>query len=306
MPLFSFSRRRRPGVPADGAQRGMLVKQRYKWYANLCSFLLPAAIALEEQVRVHHRIIMTENTDLELTADQTAVALRQIRSTFGGLGTIAEALNKNTPLSAELAHNVLYVCEHYLADLGKALNIQTDGAKAIADRFAKLQEANARIHELEAQLGNSQAPELTQMNLKNLTARITAWWAQEGFGHVSDVDFGQYGCDVTFSINLFGDFPLIDSETPISDKEQKQLWYQRLRDQGYVLSIGQGDKDVVDCDATRQTLLALFSTHLPSSRVQSLKNQGNRHSVLVLREAKVFIRNIADIAALSVREDPAD
>lgn len=244
--------------------------------------------------------------DIVLSPDQTAVALREIKNAFGALSTIAEALQKNLPLNAKLVHDILYVSEHYLADLGKVLKVETEGAAVIAKRTADIKVANMRIRELEAQLGNTQSPEATQMSIQNLAERLTKWWTQVGFGHVSSLHFGRYGCEVNFSCHLFGDYVLIDSKTPLTDKQKKVLWHKNLETEGYVLADTRGEISVADCDASRNTLRSFFAKYLPSARVTAFENYGDPEGVFVLRSVKVFIKNISEVPDLPILPELGD
>jgi hypothetical protein len=156
------------------------------------------------------------------------------------------------------------------------------------------------VRELEAQLGNAQSPELTQLGVRTLEERINAWWRHEGFGLVSETTFGPYICKVKLSCGLYGDYSSTLSETPISDKERKRLWLDSLREQGYVLTDEKHEVGVLDCDASRAALCAFISSRLPTARIVSFENHVRRQSGYVLRGAEVIIRDWEEIMALPV------
>lgn len=251
--------------------------------------------------------IPAEAPFLVLNEDQVAVAQRHIKDAHFALATITQCLEGKMPLTEELVKNCLSVSEYQLRDLCKTLGVETHGAAEIDERHAKLRAANMRIRELEGQLGDSNAPELTQMGVKRLSEHLNKWWDLEGFGHIAELKFGPYGVDVKFSCNLFGDFHLIGSKTPVSDRERKALWYASLAERGFVLCVEEGEREpaVDDCDQSRRTLADLFTSRMPSAFVTSFHGHGRRGQY-VLRDVEVFIRNYADILALPVPEPKED
>ncbi|WP_455233157.1 hypothetical protein [Geopseudomonas aromaticivorans] len=243
---------------------------------------------------------MSQQPDILLDADASAVALGKIKDVQFALATIAEPIKAGQPLSHELARNVLRVSEYNIAEIGQKIGVETQTAADIEKRHADLRAANLRIRELEAQLGNAQAPEATQMSLRTLNDRLNAWWRKEGFGLVSETAFGPYGCKVTFSCHLFGDFTLIDSPTPVSDKERMAQWHDSLRQRGFMLVSASREVEIADCDASRKALCDLIMEHMPSARVISIGNHSHRGQGFTVRNMEVFIRKLEDILELPV------
>lgn len=241
--------------------------------------------------------------DIVLNPDQQAVALRHLREVQSGLALLAQQLQKQEPLSPELTRNVLGVAEYELCDLAQTLGVATDTTARIEERHAQLRTANLRIRALEAQLGQAQSPELTQAALKILEARLNEWWDLEGFGHISELSFGPYGCRARFSCHLFGDFSLTRSETPVSDKERKALWHADLRQRGFSLLDDGREVELADLDSCRQALIALFRHRLPTAKVMSFDNHLRHGTDFVLRDVTVMIYSLAEI--LSLPQKPA-
>lgn len=243
---------------------------------------------------------MQDNPDISLNADQLAVTAKTIQDVQFAMATIADSLKRTGAVDAQLATSVLRVSEHYLADLGKLLGIPTQTAQEIEERSARLREANLRIRALEKQLGDVQAPALTQLSLNKMADQLNAWWDLEGFGHVSNIHFGAYGCEVDFCCHLFGNFRVIDSDTPVSDKERKRLWHENLAERGFVLTNEGREVAVCDCDQSRKVLMELFAVRLPSASVRSFDNHYKKGSGATLEGVKVFVRDIAEFLALPV------
>jgi hypothetical protein len=240
---------------------------------------------------------------IELNADQKAVALKHIIELQQAMGTVASVLKGpdasvfKDGLPRGLATNCLSLAEHRMADLGKLLGIETDSAAEMENRFARVRAANMRVRELEAQLGTAQGPDVTKACLKQLDAQLNSWWDLEGFGHISDLSFGKYGCKAKFSCSLFGDFSF-QSDTPVSDKERRVLWHASLQERGFVLEQDGRDWEIRDCDASRDALMKLFALRLPSAKVTSFDNHQGHSSGFKMRAVEVFIYELAEIGNL--------
>ncbi|HDR9105465.1 hypothetical protein [Paraburkholderia sp. A3RO-2L] len=236
-----------------------------------------------------------------LTADTQAVALRKATDMYHAIGAVISTVSGE--FDRELAVNALKAAEFNLMGVCQTLGIELDGIVERESRYAQLREANMRIRELEAQLGNSVSPDLTQSSLKVMSQRLNDWWDLEGFGHIQDIAFGKYGCSVTFSCSLFGDFAMTMSKTPVSDKERKQLWLQSLRERGFDLVEEDRDMELEDTDASRKTLCKLLKERLPSADVLQFENHAHRKSnSFMIRSVRVFIRDIKDIMTLPQKE----
>ncbi len=208
----------------------------------------------------------------------------------------------------EVAKSALAVAEYRIADAGKTLGIQTNGAEEIEERHAGLRAANTRVAELEAQLGATGTAQQTQAQLKRMGKLLNQWWDLEGFGHISKMRFSENGhVEVEFSCSLFGIFRLVDSPSPISDQEQKVIWYAQLKERGFELVSRERGREmaVKDCDISRATLDGLFRQTFPSARMVETENH-IEDGVALLRAARVYIYDLADITALAAKLENAE
>lgn len=243
-------------------------------------------------------------TPKPLTADQKAVLKRQLTEVAYASQTMLQALEKGDFLF-EVAPACLSVSEFKLVDIAKTLGIETNGKAEMEERYAKLRKANERIRELESQIGAAAPAEQTKASLEHMSEVLNKWWDKHGFGHIADIKFTQYGhAEVLFSCHLFGAFRLVDSDTPISDKERKAQWLQSLVDRGFDVVDDEDSRDMelLDSDASRAVLMHLFKEHFPSSRVTEFVNHASRKSGIVMRDVKVFIYKLQDILDLDVAE----
>ncbi|WP_018607167.1 hypothetical protein [Uliginosibacterium gangwonense] len=243
---------------------------------------------------------MADEKEIHLNEDQQELAQRAIRDLRFGVSALSKGIKESEGLDSQLAFNVLRCCDHNLSALGEVLGIPTQTGQEIEERYARLREANERIHYLEGQLGTSQAPAATQASLKHMCEQIRAWWELEGFGHVSSIRFGDDGCEVDFCCSLFG-YSSSFSKTPASDRQQRKLWRESLVERGFVLTGVDRDASPIDSDHNREILSLLFVSRLPSSVIMSFENQCSDKKSL-MRGVKVFIRSIEEIHSLPIPE----
>ncbi|MEQ0775925.1 hypothetical protein ABLT15_26825 [Paraburkholderia tropica] len=251
---------------------------------------------------------MTIETHLVLSEDQQAVAQKKITDLHNAISTIYSVVKDGRALDAELATNCVKVAEFNLSDLCKALGVETFSSKEREKRYADLRNANMRIHALESQIGATLPPEATQHAIKNVAARLSQWWRNEGFGYVHETTFGEYGvCHGKLSCSLRGASFLFDSDTPVSDKKSKAAWIEGIRERGFELVQEDREWAMRDCDANRQALLDLVAARLPSAKVSKFENY-SRHNAsgFVLRHAEIYVRDLSEIMTLPVTEAEQD
>ncbi|WAS56241.1 hypothetical protein MK974_24385 [Burkholderia ambifaria] len=247
---------------------------------------------------------MTTEATLTLSADQQAVAQKKVRDLHHAVGTILSVLRDSGEIDAELATNCVKVAEFNLADLCKALGVETFSAAEREQRYAELRKANFRIRNLEAQIGATLSPEATQHAIKNIAERLNNWWRHEGFGYVHELNFGAYGvCHGEFTCSLRGSSWLLDSDTPVTDKETRAAWIESVRVRGFELIKDGREWAILDCDASRKALLNLIAMRLPSAKVFKFSNVSRDNAKgFVLRHAEICVYELAEIMALPVAQ----
>lgn len=181
--------------------------------------------------------------------------------------------------------------------------MKTESAEKIEKRHGDIRRANIRNRELEEMLGKNQPPQAIQPALKVMCDQLNGWWDLEGFGHISDLAFGEYNLKVLFSCQFIGVKPLIVTPEPISRKERFKLWLAALQDRGFVLLEEDGDKGLKDCPETRQALASLFATRLSSARISKFVSRETKDGSM-LTGVEVYIRDISQLLELPV--PPAD
>lgn len=242
----------------------------------------------------------TEEKDIKLDADKQAVALKTIKDVQFALHTLGESLKSENGAGEDSVRTILSLCGFHLSDLSKLTGVPTQTAAEVEQRHAEIRAANMRVHELERQLGEASPDDLIQPGITRLEQLLNRWWKYEGFGHISEVDFGRYGCKIKLSCSLFGDYFIVNSPTPVSDKERKKLWHAALREQGYILVNPRNGDDlaVEDCEQSRKTLTTLIKSRMPSASIRTFGNHSTRNGEMTMDYVELFVRDITDFATL--------
>jgi hypothetical protein len=248
--------------------------------------------------------------DLDLSKDDQSVLQRELREQIFGFGHLVNLLVENKPVAKNLAHSILYMAESRVAQICKLTGIELDSATDREQRYARIRGLNARVRDLERELGQGGTVEQTKAHLKNASDILNKWWDDRGFGHISDIRFSPYGSlEAKFSCSLFGAFRLTKSDTPVSDVENKKLWYQSLRERGFKLTEIPQEREpsLEDCDQNRAALTNLFTSNLPSSvLLESTNHFDRRGGVMLLRDVHVMIYNLQDIFDLETSASTAN
>lgn len=246
-----------------------------------------------------------EGLHIKLDQDKTAVLTQQIKEVTQALSSLLYFLDTESGLPQGTARDIVSVTEHRFQEIGQILNVPTESNERIEKRSQDIRKANIRIRELETMLGNAQDPQAIQMAIKALSDQLYGWWRLEGFGHVSDLAFGEYNLKATFSCHLFGDFALIGSKTPVSDKERRKLWLDSLRARGFVINQDGREKRVEDCPQTRDALKALFAERLPGASIWKFDGHETKGGS-EMTSVTVVIRRLEEIKSLPVAPEVDD
>lgn len=236
-----------------------------------------------------------------LSPDDKAVLMRELKEEIQSLNMLHGMVGRGDALQRELFRSVFYMSEARLTNSCKLTGVELETVAERDQRYANIRVVNLRNHELERQLGLTGTPEQTTAHLKVLAAKLFKWWRCDGFGYAREVFFTQYGhVKAELSCSLFGDFPLTNSPTPVSDEEAKAVWLKSLATRGFVLHEEKGERDlsVVDCDASRKALIETISRALPSAKVVSTENHSSRSGVMSLKSVHVYVYDLADVHGL--------
>ncbi|MDS1044028.1 hypothetical protein QM013_28285 [Pseudomonas aeruginosa] len=247
----------------------------------------------------HHTDDPAEQVHLDLSEDQRAAIKATVKKAQQSLAILPFLLEQSTVpgLTRAQARMAMETTEFELATLGRSLGVDTEAGSTIEQRFGELRQANMRIRDLEALLGQQMPAEAIQPALGNLARKLRDWWRLEGFGHTSEIQFGEYSLQVRFSLQSLSARPLIAGAEHLSHAERKALWLADLERRGFVLHDGKG---VTDCPASRDALRALFAQRLPGTHkiAQFVSREGDHASKLV--SVEVYVYDLAQILTLPV------
>lgn len=253
--------------------------------------------------------IAEERAPLPLTAEQVATVKRLTKEAQQGLATLPWFLDqaaegKAEGLTREHARNVMNVVETQLRGLGQLLGVDTEAAQRIEERHADIRRANLEVRRLKALLAKQAPPEAIQPALYQLSKQLYRWWQLEGFGHVSEVSFGEHSMNAKFSCQFIGCKPQVEGGEHLSRSERKALWLADLQRRGFVLLDDDG-KGVRDCEQSREALRNLFALRLPGAKIhQFVSREGRDGSKLV--DVHLYLYNLEHIVALPVPAPETD
>ncbi len=241
-----------------------------------------------------------------LTADQKAVVQRELSMGATAFGYVRDVLLKDLgEPTRDTIYSALSVVESCLAKICKVTETELDSASDREERHAQLRAANIRIRELENSLGKAVTPEVLSMGLKACAVRLEDWWDEYGFGYLHDMSFGKWGgCSVKFSCNP-SSHTYSGSDTPKSDRIAKEQWLKSLSDRGFNLTPEDGssrDFEVLATDSSRELLVTLIKTHLPSADIHGLTARMNRQGLFTFGDIEVYIRDLQDIKNLKLKD----
>lgn len=242
---------------------------------------------------------------MPLTADQETEIQNATKKVQQHLAMLPYfmSLGGSEALTRDQARRVMEVAESDMAALGRLLGVDTDAQAAIDQRYGELREANTRIRDLEALLGQQMPVEAIQPALYGMERRLRDWWKAEGLGHVSEVRFNAYSLQVTLSTQMIGGRPQLPGAEHLPHAERKALWLASLEACGFVLIEDDG-KGIRDCGASREALRKLIGGRLPGAKIsQFVGREGDVGSVLT--SVEVYIYDLAPILALPVPEPKA-
>lgn len=237
-----------------------------------------------------------EGQQVELTPEARAVAQKEARDAKFAFATLEQMLQDSPSMPKATAHSILYVAEAYMATLARVLDVEIESAQARAQRYAALKAANLEITNLRRQVGQAVSVDSIRPVVEVLCRKVRAWWADQGFGHVSEVSLHESVMQVKLSCYLM---------TPYGIRKTTEQWHQSLRDQGFELVRPRGDDvSVLANNHNQEVLERLVLTAFPSARFHTLQTHyagsGSpdqpRH--LVMRELELYLPNLAEVAAL--------
>lgn len=138
--------------------------------------------------------------------------------------------------------------------------------------------------------------------MKDMSARVGAWWQREGLGRVSEFRLNQGGSlEVEFSCSLYTEMVEreFEEDQTLSEPERRTRVLKQFEAAGIaVLHEPNGDPAVRDCDASRATLHHLVAKAFPTAKVWKMESTCMRGGVFALQSMTILILNLDEVFAL--------
>jgi hypothetical protein len=213
---------------------------------------------------------------------QRAAALKVTHELICTAGELHSAMKDNR-LTQGYRDTLCGCIEFHVTDVLKALGYDATLVREMEERYAEVRAKNDEIRALRAQLGAKVSSEDVREKLKVLYDLVYRWWADEGFGHASQITFGQYGCKVAFSGLLTRSRSADDGLAAVVAK-------------GYHIYSESPYSHEVVCDDHNMALLkAEVIARFPSAELLAFTAHHNHEGVSTLRDAEFIIRELTDI-----------
>lgn len=242
--------------------------------------------------------------NIVLNPDQKAVALKSTKDLFFAAKQLHDWINTDS-LSNEMAGILPSLVESHFTDVAKVLDYNSKLTKEKEERHQEIRKANARIHELEKQLGEQKPIDGLSEQLEYLSRVISDWWNEHGFHHVSDASFtrsGIYIAKFSFMLEYLSTF----SKTPVTDKRNRKERIQELIEEGWDILHEENGRSpkLVDNDNNRSRLISLIKSRFPSAKIVRTRNWlTDDDNAFTFRDIEVYIYDLHDITASQGEEE---
>lgn len=242
-----------------------------------------------------------EEKVIEFNADDKAVILKTAADLYHSMSWFHENVTKGR-LTDETLKTSLSIAEFRLSDLAKKTGYQSKLSKEIDARYAEIRKLNERVRTLEDQLASGSDTATLTHKLRRMGDIIKAWYRKDGFGHVSEITFCDWGsARCKFSGMLCLRDHHFNSDTPETDKQTYEQWLQNLIDSGWDLYFQEGKRDVYLIDNTnnQNRIKGLFAGRFPTAAITDFHSHVSYvdHETVYIRDIDVIIRDFTEIDA---------
>lgn len=214
----------------------------------------------------------------------------ELRNLIYAASSTLEMINDGS-LNEEMKSTMPFLMESYFKGIAAGMDYESTLLKERESRFAEIKEYNMRISELEDKLSNATSTSGIREKLQNLSDTVYEWWQEEGFDHISDIQYSQGG--------------IYQSELVCrANQDCEENKKEELKKMGFAFGDGLGrdyEDLLLDTDSNRKLLINLIRSKFPSSKVYSYENRVCYSKkidadIFMLRSVKFGIYNLEDIA----------
>jgi len=214
-----------------------------------------------------------DETIVTLTPSQKKSALKSLDDILF-LGSTMRSTIKDGKLGEGFKETCLRVMEGYTTDLLKQFDYDSILEKDKAERHEQIRSLNTENRALRQQLGEKATAEDVREALKIVSEKLNTFWDAEGFQHIRDIKFEQYGVKVDFATSSLSGF-WHDSD------EDLQKHIEKLKGFGFNLSNGRGNRDDDEnslsfAPENIECFKKLLSTHFDNYTVCEIKSRASK------------------------------
>jgi len=233
-----------------------------------------------------------------LNEDQKAVVLKELKELYHAAAHLYESVNKDN-LSLEMRRVLCSLCESHIGRASVMLHYDSDLAKEREERFIEIRAANMRIHELERQLGCCDITNILPQKLKSLSSSIRDWWRKDGFGHVSDISFTEYGYVHVRLCCLLMNHNSSWSDKPVTQAKTREQWIEDLKGRWHLFQPEAREWSPVLDNHNRDELMRTIKARFPSAAMTEIRGHMGRKPEMVMREAEFMMYSLSDIETVA-------
>lgn len=225
------------------------------------------------------------NEPVEINKDELA---KKVDKAIFALGYLKE-LRQKDKLEKGFCATMCTNIESYTRDLLNALDYDSQLERDTQERVQKIRAVNLENRELRKQLGEKVSSEDVRECLKNIEKTIREWWREEGFGHISSIEFHEYYIMVKLSGMISGSL----GEDGAIDK---------LRKKGYeVVSESRSDGWMGSSDKNINLLQRELKRRFPSAIMEGVKCYFQKDGTGKIRSATFYIKDYDDVLLESMQ-----
>lgn len=237
--------------------------------------------------------INKDQTLVEINGEDKKYAINKVNDLLMVLSLMKQQINENC-LEVGFHETQLSLIEHYSVDILKSFNFDSVLQKQQEERHKEIKSLNIENRELRKQLGDKVSAEDIRESLKNISEKLNTFWDAEGFQHIRNMEFGQYGVKAEFNTDML-------SSMWHDSKEELTKHRDKLRSYGLTL-VADDDEEGNAIDFSKENLDALnsiFSKYFSDFQFTEVYSRIERSvKTQYIRGVQVYIRNFNDLINL--------
>jgi len=228
------------------------------------------------------------NDDPTLVEDKDGKLAKELAKIYKdiqfNLGFCYEQLTKGE-LTEGMKETHLSLTESYVLSFLKKMGYEGILEREQNERLSEIRSLNDENRELRKQLGEKVTNEDFREKIKNICSNFKRWWNIEGFGHVSEMSFREYG---TLTVKLSGNISRSYYEDEERTEEEKIKYLEEL---GFSID---NEKYVIFNDSNINLLKKLLTEKYPSAKIWKIESH-DRLTSMAIWDIEIIIKNLNDL-----------